>query len=239
MKFCDLTLSSPAENLACDEALLDQAEEGLGEEVLRVWEPTQSFVVLGYANKISTEVNLPFCERNGIPVLRRCTGGGAVLQGPGCLNYSLVLRAEHSWPVGNIPAANSFILDRHRSVIEALAGTGVERQGQSDLTIGGLKFSGNAQRRKRRFLLFHGTFLLHADIGLIQKALPMPSRQPGYRANRSHSEFLVNLTITPRQLKGALAQIWDATEPLTRVPSAQTTLLAQTKYSSHEWNFKF
>src|SRR5438067_1520295 len=100
MKYCDLTLSTPAENLACDEVLLQLAEQnGAGDEVLRVWEPMQYFVVVGYANRVATEVDIRFCQTNSIPVLRRCSGGGTVLQGPGCVNYSLVLRISESGPL--------------------------------------------------------------------------------------------------------------------------------------------
>src|SRR5437899_489295 len=83
--FCDLTFESPAENLACDEALLDWCEAGQAAEILRVWEPSKAFVVLGYANRAASEANLSFCQKNNIPVHRRCTGGGAVLQEVGVL----------------------------------------------------------------------------------------------------------------------------------------------------------
>src|ERR1035441_2815400 len=96
MKLCDLTLPTPEENLACDEVLLDLCEAGGSDEVLRFWAPPQYFVVVGYANKAATEVNLPVCRELVIPVLRRCTGGGTVLQGPGVLNYSLILRIDES-----------------------------------------------------------------------------------------------------------------------------------------------
>src|ERR1041385_179712 len=86
MLYLDLTSSSPAENLACDEALLDFCEERPGLEVLRFWESTERFVVLGYANALHREVNVAACEAAQIPIMRRCSGGGTVLQGPGCLN---------------------------------------------------------------------------------------------------------------------------------------------------------
>ena len=85
MKLCDLTLGTPEENLACDEALLDLCEAGGSDELLRLWALPRYFVVLGYANKAATEVNLPLCRKLTVPVLRRCTGGGTVLQGPACL----------------------------------------------------------------------------------------------------------------------------------------------------------
>src|SRR5207249_8989898 len=76
MKYLDLTFNAPAENLACDEALLDLCEQGLEDEILRVWEASQHFVVVGYGNKISSEVNLEACAAAQVPVFRRCTGGG-------------------------------------------------------------------------------------------------------------------------------------------------------------------
>src|SRR4051812_5944279 len=92
MVLLDLTLPSPAENLACEEVLLDLCEAGGWGGLLRFWEPTEYFVVLGYANKAALEVDLEACQKQEVPIFRRCTGGGAVVQGPGCLNYSLVLR---------------------------------------------------------------------------------------------------------------------------------------------------
>src|ERR1051325_1825030 len=96
LKLLDWTGASPAENLACDEALLDLCESAGGPEMLRFWEAQEPFVVLGYANKVEVEGDARACTRRGIPLLRRCTGGGAVVQLPGCLNYSLVLDFEAS-----------------------------------------------------------------------------------------------------------------------------------------------
>src|SRR2546425_8598040 len=120
MTLLDLTLPTPAENLACDEALLDAAESGSGGEVLRFWESPEYFVVVGYANKVATEVNVAACEARGIRVLRRCSGGGTVLQGEGCLNYTVILRITDSGPTRSIRAANQFIMERNRGAIENL-----------------------------------------------------------------------------------------------------------------------
>ena len=239
MKLCDFTLGTPEENLACDEVLLDFCEAGGSDELLRLWALPRYFVVLGYANKATTEANLAFCRQFGIPVLRRCTGGGTVLQGPGVINYSLILRTDTSGPFHSIPATNKFILERHRDALSKLLFAPVEWQGQTDLAIGGLKFAGNAQRRHRRFLLFHGSILLHLDISLVEKALPQPSRQPAYRVSRSHTDFLINLNVPEHTIKAALAKAWNATSPLDPIPYDQITSLAREKYALDEWNFKF
>lgn len=239
MKACDLTLPSPEENLACDEVLLDLCESGGLEGVLRFWEPAQYFVVLGYANRAAVEVNLSFCERHGIAVLRRCSGGGAVLQGPGCLNYSLILAVNSSPFLAGITETNDYILQRHQHAFQTLLQAPVERQGHTDLTVGGLKFSGNSQRRRKDYVLFHGSFLLHADVDLIEKVLPFPSHQPDYRLNRSHTDFLMNLKVPSHLVKTGLMKAWAALDALADFPLDRVRELAATKYRERSWNFKF
>lgn len=237
MNLCDLTFPTAEENLACDEALLDLSEDGPGGEILRFWEPSENFVVVGYANKVSEEVHEAFCASRGVPIFRRCTGGGAVLQGPGVLNYSLILRAEGE--LHNIPAANHFILRHHQSALAEILRAPVEILGHTDLAIGGLKFSGNSQRRKKRCLLFHGSILIDLDIEMVEKTLLFPSREPEYRLGRSHSDFLLNLKVPSELVKSALRKSWNVTQPLQQIPVEQIALLGRERYSRAEWNHKF
>ncbi len=252
MTFLDLTFPTPAENLACDEALLDWFEEHGGDGVLRFWEPQNYFVVVGYGNQVATEANVAACEANGIPVLRRCSGGGTVLQGPGCLNYSLILKIEENGPLASITAANRFIMERNREAIEGEcrrknAECRIEIRGCTDLALSprlstldpALKFSGNAQRRKKHFLLFHGTFLLQFDLPLIDKLLRMPSKEPDYREGRSHKEFVTNLDLPAEAVKKALREAWGAATALEIVPQDAVASLARDKYVTTAWNFKF
>ena len=82
MKYLDLTFDDPASNLACDEALLELFEiEPRADSLLRVWEPTDHFVVLGHSNRLHAEANLSACKTDGVSILRRVSGGGAVVQG--------------------------------------------------------------------------------------------------------------------------------------------------------------
>jgi lipoate-protein ligase A len=238
MKVCELSFPNPAENLACDEALLEMCEEGLLGDVLRFWESSQYFVVVGYGNDIHTEVNLAYCEEQRIPVLRRCSGGGTVLQGPGCLNYSLVLTISDSDSLQSVSATNRFVMERHQAALANLVGKPVKVEGCTDLAIDGLKFSGNAQRRRKDHLLFHGTFLLDFDIRLIEKALHLPSKQPGYRAKRSHTDFLMNLAVGPASVKNALIKAWDGSGEINHMPSDRISRLVSQKYGRTEWNLK-
>jgi lipoate---protein ligase len=239
MKHLDLTLPLPAENLACDEALLDWCEENGGEEILRFWESPETFAVVGYANKIATEVNVENCRTKQIPIFRRCSGGGTVLQGRGCLNYAFILQIAKDSPFTSISSANKFIMEKNRAAIENLLKQPVEVRGHTDLAIGGLKFSGNSQRRKKNYLLFHGTFLLDLNLALVSELLQMPSLQPDYRASRSHEEFVTNLNLPAEKVKAALAKEWNATEELKNPPLEEISKLVREKYATREWNFKF
>jgi lipoate---protein ligase len=242
MKILDLTLPSPAENLACDEALLDAAESGTLGQSLRFWESPEYFVVVGYANKVATEVNLPACEAARIPVLRRCSGGGTVLQGPGCLNYNLVLKIANDSPLSTITGANRFIMERNRAALRPEIRnlkSEIRIAGHTDLALGDRKFSGNAQRRRRNFLLFHGTLLLDFDLARISQILRMPTLQPDYRNARSHGEFITNLGIESGTVKTALADAWSATSPGTMPSAADISRLVNERYARDEWNYKF
>ncbi|HYG24742.1 MAG TPA: lipoate--protein ligase family protein [Verrucomicrobiae bacterium] len=238
MKYLDLSFACPEDNLAADDALLHASENG-AEDVLRFWESEHVFVVVGYGNAVSAEVNVEACRSRGIPILRRCTGGGTVVQGPGCLNYSLIFRAPDEGPLRNITSTNRHIMDRIRDALAAAGAGQVEVLGHTDLAIGGVKFSGNAQRRQRSSILFHGAFLLDFDLSLITEFLPMPSRQPDYREGRSHAEFLRNLNIPAEAVKAAIRSHWGARDSARDFPHALMKQLAREKYARPDWNCKF
>ena len=239
MKYLDLTLSSPAGNLACDEVLLNRAETGQSGDLLRFWEPKQPFVVLGYANQAEREVNLPACRELGIGVYRRCSGGGTVLQGPGSLDYTLVLGLENHPELGTITGANRFIMECNRSAMEKVLGRPVQIEGHTDLAIGEFKISGNAQRRKRRYLLFHGTFLLEFDLDLIERVLRPPSKEPPYRRGRKHAAFVTNAQIPAKQVKAALCAEWGAETVGEVPPMGEIDQLVVDKYVRDDWNLRF
>ncbi len=236
MQCLDLTLTSPAANLACDEALLDDCEQGPDRELLRFWESPQPFVVLGHASQRDREANVAACAARGIPILRRCSGGGTVVQGPGCLSYALILRIAGNPALERIDSSNSFIMERHRRLLADATGLPVRHQGATDLALAQRKFSGNAQRRRRRFLLFHGTFLLDFPLPLMEEILPRPPRMPSYRRRRPHHTFLTNLDQPASRIKALLKRAWNATCGGADVPADAIAALIERKYSVRDWN---
>lgn len=238
MQLLDLTFPTPEENLACDEALLEMCEQGYNRELIRFWEPASVFVVLGYSNSASTEADEGACRSAGVPILRRYSGGGAVVQGPGCLDYALILRTADSGPLSTIQGTNSYIMNRQRRALDRVTGGGVEVQGHTDLAINSIKFSGNSQRRKERFLLFHGVLLLNFDLQLISRYLTHPSREPSYRRGRPHEHFLRNLDVSAAAVKRSVQHEWGVEETLEHIPGDRIVELVRTRYSSPDWIYR-
>lgn len=210
MELIDLTLATPAANLALDEALLDEAEHAnTAREVLRLWEPARPFVVLG-RNSSLAEVNWDECLRRDVPVVRRSSGGCAILAGPGCLMYAVVLSYDTRPQLRALEQAHRLVLETNLQALSSLAPQ-MARRGTSDLAAEDIKFSGNSLRCRRRALLYHGTLLYNFPIELAAACLTMPPRQPDYRQNRAHAAFIGNIAASAGELKQRLAQAWHAT----------------------------
>jgi len=262
MRFLDMTLSSLAENLALDEALLGEAEKAAAPlETLRIWEATAHGVVIGRSSHLAAEVRGDVCRELQIPVLRRISGGAAVVVGPGCLMYALVLSLRLRPQLRNIDQAHAQVLGtiaaalRPALVVPPSGGSGndtasqasfrlkpilqspeITMRGTCDLAVGDKKVSGNSVRCKRDYLLYHGTLLYDFPLDLVGRVLAMPPRHPEYRHARPHETFVMNLPLNAEALGAALRSAWGASESCAEWPREETARLAAEKYSRREWN---
>lgn len=205
----DISFDDPLTNLNYDDQLLRAAESGEEGEVLRFWESPSVFVVLGKSTDAREDVDLAASEADNVPVLRRSSGGGTVVQGPGCLNFALVLSRSLRPELAGINRSYRYILDR---VVEALQSLGIEAafrpvcdlvQAKTDR-----KFSGNAQRRGKVFFLHHGTILYDFDLSLVTRYLKMPARMPEYRKCRPHADFIANVPAAREAIVGAVSHVF-------------------------------
>lgn len=209
MTFEDISFPGPETNLQYDDDLLGRAEKGGGGEVLRFWESPVLFVVLGRTGKQEDDVYGEVCQKDAVPVLRRTSGGGTVLQGPGCLNFSLVLSKERHHELMAIQSSYVFILEK---IALALKRLGVDARFRPicDLVTASddRKFSGNAQRRGRNFILHHGTILYDFQLSLISRYLKIPLKMPDYRSSRPHEQFVSNIGKPVQDIKHAIRDIF-------------------------------
>jgi lipoate-protein ligase A len=240
MLLLNLSLPTAAENLALDEALLDSVDEQpSAPELLRLWECPQIAAVLGRSGKVDEEVDLAACTAADTPVLRRTSGGGTVLLGPGCLMYSLRLSYERRPHLHALDQAHLEVLSTIAAALNrSLPDLQCEPRGTSDLVSCNRKFSGNSLRCKRNHLLYHGTLLYDFDLSLISRLLKSPPRQPDYRQQRTHAEFVMNLPCGADVLRQAMVEVWRANEAIEDWPRELTAELLEQRYLRQEWNLE-
>ena len=257
-----LTLESPAANLALDEALLDRAEaEGFDSEYLRLWESPQPMVVLGRSSRVEQEVDSTYCATRDISILRRSSGGAAIVAGPGCLMYALVLGYERRPQMRGIPETHCYVLTRIAEILKCYVPT-VQHAGTSDLAFVDVKkgselfsaaasenssdpffllrkFSGNSLRVKRTHCLYHGTMFYDFDLPLVSKCLTMPARQPDYRRSRGHDEFVANLPLSRSALQDGMLAAWPTNGDVDEWPRSRVDQLVAERYGRDEWNLTY
>ena len=190
-------------------ALFQAVESGTADRLWLTWESPRPVVILGRNSPAADHVIAGACREDGVAILRRFSGGGTVVVGPGCLNYAIALSLVSSPWLADVAVSFDAILGR---IVGSMRIPGLAIAGGSDLALHGQKVSGNAQRRGRRALIHHGTLLYHFDSDPVRRYLKEPDRQPEYRAGRSHADFIGCLPLTPEQIIANLKAAFDVLE---------------------------
>jgi lipoate---protein ligase len=171
-------------------------------------------IVLGRGNAAEQWVRLDAALADGVPLLRRFSGGGAVYHDWRVLNFSFIMPksildgAEPSSTM--VPGPIRYIDYFRRIVIRALSrsGDGFSATGVSDVSLNGRKISGNAQRIASNLVLHHGTLLMQCPLAEIERYLQLPPNRPGI----AHRDFVTGLLEEGRALQEEQLQLWLAEE---------------------------
>jgi lipoate-protein ligase A len=227
---------SPVEELACEEALLLALDAGHRDEFLRIWEFKAPVVVLGRASRREGEANVPQCLAQGVPILRRCSGGTAILGGPGCLMYTVGFSLRDRPSLRSVEEAHRFVLDPLAAAL-ARRLDGVARQGICDVAWNDRKISGNCLRMLKEAVLYHGTLLYDLPPERIEAFLnPDPPRQPEYRRGRRHEEFVATLPLSREQLIAAIEEAFPTQGDFGPLPRDWFEKAMSERYSRPEWH---
>ncbi|NLE34470.1 MAG: hypothetical protein GX622_05160 [Bacteroidales bacterium] len=155
-----------------------------------VWQPQETVIVLGQSNSIESSLCMEAVAADKLRVTRRPSGGETVILTPATVAFTV---AKH------FPAMirfREFFSMVNSVVIEGLSGMGVSdlgSRGISDITIGNRKILGSSMRKVSDKLVYHAVLNLAEDPALFTRYLRHPGREPGYRAGRSHHEFVTSL----------------------------------------------
>jgi lipoate---protein ligase len=210
----------PWRNLATEAALLDRATR---REPLLFLYVNRAAVVVGKNQNPWRECRVDRLKQEGIPLLRRVSGGGAVYHDPGNLNFALVM-----------PRA---LFDRERQfelVLAALRSVGVaaERSGAHSLAAGGGKISGNAFCFRRGAALHHGTLLVSSDLQRLEQLLTPVFQSLETRAVASRPSAVVNLAevapgLTVERVADALIEAVGCGAGTSARPISETELVGE------------
>ena len=231
--------TDPYFNLALEEYLFE--ELGRSRPCFMLWQNDNTIVVGKYQNT-AEEIDQAYVDAHGIRVARRLSGGGAVYHDKGNLNFTFIVdRAD-------APGLNFKVFVE--PVIRALARFGVHAEftGRNDLTIDGMKFSGNAQYARRGRLLHHGCIMLDSNLTSVADALRVKEAKFASKAVKSVRSRVTTINahapapISMEDFKGALkecAMASGALEPytLTEEDLAAVRKLRNEKYATWAWNY--
>lgn len=226
-----------AQNMAIDEALT----ESVGEvPILRIYGWRPAAVSIGYFQSMNEEVNFTKCREIGVDIVRRLTGGGAVLHEYE-LTYSFISRRYPQ----NIVESYKWICDAIVISINRL-GFDASFVPLNDIVIAGKKVSGNAQTRRKGVLLQHGTILLGVDVNKMFSVLKVPSEKLRDKIIKDVKERVTSLAGTTydnmaTSLKTSFAAKFEAKlidDTLSTEEISHARWLAERKYSSNEWNLR-
>jgi lipoate-protein ligase A len=159
--------------------------------IVRVEEAREVMVVLSRSRDPGREVFLDRCREDGVAVVVRPSGGGAVVLAPGVVAASVVAPAEAHARFPE-PYFRRFC-GASAAALAACGATGVTIRGVSDLALGERKVAGSSLRLWQGWVLFQLSVLVDVDVSLLERYLRAPSREPRYRRGRCHRDFVITL----------------------------------------------
>ena len=234
----------PEFNLAAEEYFFSANRE----EYLFLYVNTPS-VIIGSNQAVRNEVAMDFCSANGIPIVRRLSGGGAVYHDEGNLNYCFIFNRKQ----GHSPLNPDFL----QPVVATLnfMGIPVEIGKRKDLWLAdGHKISGTASHVSKCRELHHGTLLYDVDLERLQKSLTPPSGIPCKKATPSVPSPVKNIRSLWEEAAGktpfaanfflsftkAMLCYYKAggLSPLLLEDKERIDILRKSKYALREWNFR-
>jgi len=267
-RFLDTGVSSPAMNMAIDEAVLTIHSEGKTRPSVRFYTWNPATVSIGYFQKAEKEIDLEKVKEYGLGFVRRATGGRTVLHDKE-LTYSVVVSEAH-------PAMPSGVTDAYRIISAGLlegfrlldmradmvspdeakfaepsSAACFDAPSSYELVVEGKKVAGSAQTRQKGVILQHGSILLDIDVDMLFDII----RHPNERVREWLKRGFADKAVAINQVRPTPATLDDARkafregfakglgvelvdDELTAEERELAEQLAREKYGCNEWNFK-
>lgn len=239
-----------AVNMARDRAILEMQSLKNPVPTLRIYRWSYPSVTIGYFQKIDDTVNLEYCQKNGISVTRRVTGGGTVLHHKE-LTYSFTLPVKKKIVPESVEDSFRCIISPIIESIKLLS-LKAEYRPVNDIVINNKKISGSAQVRKKGVLQQHGTLLIDIDKQLLYSAIkikPEVLKSRGFKTpadsitslcgelkNKADDEFTDDLIV---KLINSFSDSMNINFLLGDLSIAESAIMKSyiSKFNNEEWNY--
>lgn len=222
-------------NFALEKYLLHQLD--VSDEYFLFWRTSPTLMVGRFQNTLA-EINMPYAKARGINIVRRITGGGTIYTDMNGWQFSFIVKRK-----GRIEF-ETFT----RPIIEALRSLGVmaELTGRNDLTIGGRKFSGNAQYVGKDVMLHHGSLLFDTDLEELVRALNVSDEKIISKGIKSVRQRVTNiaehLPVKMTSLEFRDVMLSFLLKGMRKYELSETDInnindIKRSQFDSWEWNF--
>ena len=243
----DSDLSDPAFTVAADEAIARAVSENKVPNTLHFYRRNVPTISLGYFQQVEKSVDIDFCKRNNIQIVRRITGGSAIYTDPGHLMYGLAVGQEYL-PEGRNDAFKRVC----GAIVLALKELGVSAEFKpiNDVLVNGRKISGSAQMRRWEIVLQHGSLVIDNDSEMLYKALKQDMvkiQERGQKPETYVTSLSEILGMQPdlEKVRSALVHGFETVfnikfeeSGLTDYENKLIDKLIDEKYGNKEWNLK-
>lgn len=247
LRVLNFQVNDPFYNMALDEAIARLVGQEIIPPTLRLYGWWPRAVSIGYFQEVIDVVDIEFCKNQGIEIVRRITGGGAVIHTEGELTYSFIVKDDGSVISKDIEESYKQICS---PIVETLKKFGLNAKFRpiNDIEIEGRKISGNAQTRRFGAILQHGTILISLDFNLL-KALKINVEKFKDKSVKDVTKRVVTLKelgleVTREQLSNVLIEefekYFNVKAIFVDITEEERKLVSElvNKYKSHLWNFR-
>lgn len=182
LQFLQRPDTDPYFNLAAEEYIFSTAVS----DIFMTWRNDPSVIIGKHQNALK-EINSTFIEKYKLPVIRRITGGGTVYHDPGNINFSFIFNGRKE----NLIDFRDFTMP----VILFLKELGLNAsfEGKNNITVNGLKVSGNSAHLHKYKILYHGTLLFDTDLEMLEKAIAGNEKLYTDKSVRSVRSKIINI----------------------------------------------
>jgi len=191
-RLVDLGAVDPYETQAIYEAIGVARSRGLVPDTIVFCQPRNQLVCIGYHQELESEIDLEYCERNRIPIVRRILGGGAVILDSGQQFYQLIASR-------NNPTIPYGVEDAYAKILAALVrayralGIPAEYRAINDVQVRGKKISGNGATVLDDVLIMTGNMILDFDYDTMCNVLKVPSEKFKDKLVRNLREWVTTI----------------------------------------------